>query len=90
MPTARYDALTNSRLARRRQRLITDLNGDGKLDIATTNGGLAEGQGEAILGSNDISVLIGRGDGTFAKRVNVGRCHSNGARHRRHQRGRLA
>ena len=47
-----------------------DLNGDGMLDIATTNGGLAEGQGEAILGSNDISVLLGRGDGTFAKRVN--------------------
>ena len=50
--------------------VIADLNGDGKLDIVTTNGGLAEGQGEAILGSNDISVLLGRGDGTFAKRVN--------------------
>ena len=49
---------------------IADLNGDGKLDIATTNGGLAEGQGEAILGSNDISILLGLGDGTFAKRVN--------------------
>ena len=49
---------------------IADLNGDGKLDIVTTNGGLAEGQGEAILGSNDISVMLGRGDGTFAKRVN--------------------
>ena len=49
--------------------VIADLNGDGKLDIVTTNGGLAEGQGEQIRGSNDLSVMIGRGDGTFAKAV---------------------
>jgi hypothetical protein len=49
---------------------IMDLNGDGRLDIATTNGGLAEGEAEEINGSNDISVMLGRGDGTFAKRVN--------------------
>ncbi len=49
---------------------IVDLNGDGRLDIITTNGGLAEGQGEQIRGSNDLSVMLGRGDGTFAKRVN--------------------
>ena len=45
---------------------IADLNGDNHPDIITTNGGIAEGDGEEISGSNDVSVALGRGDGTFA------------------------
>ena len=36
-----------------------DFNGDGKLDMAVTNGG-----------SNKISILLGNGDGTFQAAVN--------------------
>jgi hypothetical protein len=36
-----------------------DFNGDGKLDLAAANGG-----------SNNVSVLLGRGDGTFQPAVN--------------------
>jgi VCBS repeat protein/FG-GAP repeat protein len=39
--------------------VIADLNGDGKLDLATAN-----------FNSNDISVLLGNGDGTFQPPVN--------------------
>jgi hypothetical protein len=46
-----------------------DLNGDGTTDIVTTNGGLAEGDSEAIAGSDDLSVLLGRGDGSFRTHV---------------------
>ena len=38
-----------------------DFNGDGKLDLIVAN-----------LGSNDISVLLGNGDGTFQAAVNYG------------------
>jgi hypothetical protein len=38
---------------------VADFNGDGNLDIATAN-----------RSSNDISVLLGNGNGTFAKAVN--------------------
>src|ERR1019366_6337523 len=37
---------------------IADLNGDGKLDLATANSG-----------TNDVSVLLGNGDGTFQAAV---------------------
>jgi hypothetical protein len=40
---------------------VGDFNGDGKLDLAIAN-----------LGSNDISVLLGNGDGTFQAAVNYG------------------
>ena len=38
---------------------VADVNGDGKLDLITANGG-----------SNDISVLLGNGNGTFAPATN--------------------
>jgi hypothetical protein len=38
---------------------IADFNGDGKVDMAVTNGG-----------SNNVSVLLGKGDGTFQAAVN--------------------
>src|SRR5262245_48473551 len=40
---------------------IADLNADGHLDLATAN-----------VGSNNASVLLGHGDGTFAFRKNYG------------------
>lgn len=39
--------------------VVGDFNGDSKLDLAIANSG-----------SNDISVLLGLGDGTFRKAVN--------------------
>ncbi len=42
---------------------VADLNNDGRLDIVTTNGGIAHGEGEEIPGSNTISVLIQQADG---------------------------
>jgi hypothetical protein len=40
---------------------VSDFNRDGKLDLAVAN-----------YGSNDVSVLIGNGDGTFHDAVNYG------------------
>ncbi len=40
---------------------VGDFNGDGKADLAVTNGG-----------SNNVSVLLGNGDGTFQAAVNYG------------------
>src|SRR5437879_6529689 len=40
---------------------IGDLNGDGKPDLATANGG-----------SNTVSVLLGNGDGSFGVRTDYG------------------
>ena len=40
---------------------IGDLNGDGKADLATANGG-----------SNTVSVLLNKGDGSFLARVDYG------------------
>src|SRR5207248_3303624 len=45
---------------------LGDLNGDGKLDIVTANGGLAN-----LGGSNDLSVLLNSGGGNFAPAVSV-------------------
>jgi hypothetical protein len=39
--------------------VVADLNGDGFLDVSTPNGG----------GDSDLSVLLGHGDGSFAKSV---------------------
>jgi hypothetical protein len=41
------------------QAVVYDFNGDGKLDLAVVNGL-----------SNDLSILLGKGDGTFATAVN--------------------
>lgn len=41
---------------------LGDVNGDGILDIITANGGFGY---TSSVGSDDISVLLGRGDGTF-------------------------
>ncbi len=40
---------------------VGDFNGDGKLDLATAN-----------YGSNNVSILLGNGDGTFQAAVNYG------------------
>ena len=40
---------------------VGDFNGDGKLDLAVAN-----------EGSNNVSVLLGNGDGTFQAAVNYG------------------
>jgi len=40
---------------------VADLNGDGSLDLAVAN-----------YGSNNVSILLGRGDGTFLAATNVG------------------
>jgi hypothetical protein len=40
--------------------VLADFNGDHKLDLAVTN-----------IGSNDVSILLGKGDGTFAEAVSV-------------------
>jgi Bacterial Ig-like domain (group 3)/FG-GAP-like repeat len=42
--------------------VIDDVNGDGKLDIVTVSGG---------TGTQIISVLLGKGDGTFAPALNI-------------------
>jgi hypothetical protein len=56
--TYAYDA-TNGGSAHTRHRLLSvDFNGDGRPDLATANGG-----------SDDVSVLTGRGDGTFQDAV---------------------
>src|SRR5215472_61268 len=45
--------------------VVADLNGDGKLDLATANGS------DTSLTGN-VSILIGKGDGTFQPAVNYG------------------
>ncbi|MEC4813836.1 MAG: Calx-beta domain-containing protein [Scytonema sp. PMC 1069.18] len=40
--------------------VVTDFNGDGQLDLATAN-----------KNSNNVSILLGNGDGTFAEPVNL-------------------
>lgn len=40
--------------------MAADLNGDHKMDLAVTN-----------LGSNTLSIFVGRGDGTFAETMAV-------------------
>jgi hypothetical protein len=42
--------------------VIDDVNGDGKLDVVTVSG---------VLGTQTISVLLGKGDGTFAPALNL-------------------
>ena len=51
-----YGANSNSSFA-----ITGDFNGDGKLDMAVTN-----------YGSNDVSILLGNGDGTFQAPANYG------------------
>ena len=43
---------------------VGDFNGDGKADLAVAN-----------HGSNNVSVLLGNGDGTFQAAVNYGGGH---------------
>jgi hypothetical protein len=46
---------------------VGDFNGDGKPDLAVTNQFSGDGSGS---GSNNVSVLMGKGDGTFEAAVN--------------------
>jgi len=43
---------------------VADLNGDGKADLAVANA-------DSIYGPNDLSFLLGNGDGTFSARTNL-------------------
>lgn len=51
-----------------KQSAVADLDGDGNLDIITANQDSADGE--------DVSVIIGHGDGTFAPARNLGACQN--------------
>jgi hypothetical protein len=45
--------------------VLADLNGDGKLDAVVTSGVQANQVSSFVIAGNSVSVLFGRGDGTF-------------------------
>jgi hypothetical protein len=48
---------------------VGDFNGDGNLDLATGNYDYISDYGYPGVGANDVSILLGHGDGTFADPV---------------------
>jgi hypothetical protein len=54
---------------------VGDFNGDGKLDLATANQGVSYPNSNYVYDNvynNDVSILLGNGDGTFQAPVSVG------------------
>src|SRR4051794_22568544 len=48
---------------------LADFNGDGKLDVAVTNGGSGIGEPFPGVAGNTVSVMFGNGDGSFQPRT---------------------